>query len=101
MSRYKIQPIEFAGLKTIPLEARGGKVRVEDFAAPYRKGGGIGALLDSLPKILAGESFRAVVDALGKARASGKSIIWGLGGHVVKCGLAPVLIDLMERRYAT
>jgi hypothetical protein len=101
MSRYKIQPIDFAGLKTVPLEARGGKVRIEDFAAPYRKGGGIGAWLDSLPKILAGESFRAVVDALGKARAGGKSIIWGLGGHVVKCGLAPVLIDLMERRYAT
>jgi hypothetical protein len=101
MSRYKIQPIDFTRLKTISLAARGGKVRVEDFAVPYQKGGGIGGWLDSLPKILAGESFRAVVDALGKARASGKSIIWGLGGHVIKCGLAPVLIDLMERRYAT
>jgi hypothetical protein len=67
MSRYKVQPIDFTGLKTIPLAARGGKVRVEDFATPYRKGGGIGGWLDSLPKILAGESFRAVVDALGKA----------------------------------
>jgi hypothetical protein len=101
MSRYKVQPIDFAGLKTISLAARGGKVRVEDFATPYTKGGGIGAWLDSLPKILAGESFRAVVDALGKARGNGKPIIWGLGGHVVKCGLAPVLIDLMERRFAT
>jgi hypothetical protein len=101
MSRYKVQPIDFAGLKTISLAARGGKVRVADFAAPYQKGTGIGGLLDSLPTILAGESFRAVVDALWKARASGKSIVWGLGGHVIKCGLAPVLIDLMERRYAT
>jgi hypothetical protein len=101
MSRYKIQPIDFAGLKTISLAARGGKVRVEDFALPYQKGGGIGGWLDSLPKILAGESFRAVVDALGKARANGKAIVWGMGGHVIKCGLAPVLIDLMERRYAT
>jgi len=42
MSRYKIQPIDFAGLKTISLAARGGKVRVEDFAAPYQKGSGIG-----------------------------------------------------------
>jgi hypothetical protein len=101
MSKYKIQPIDFTGLKTIPLAARGGKVRVEDFAAPYQKGSGIGGWLTSLPKILAGESFRAVVDALIGARVAGKPIIWGMGGHVIKCGLAPVLIDLMERKYAT
>jgi hypothetical protein len=101
MSKYKIQPIDFAGLKTIPLAARGGKVRVEDFAGPYQKGSGIGGWLNSLPKILAGESFRAVVDALIRARTAGKPIIWGMGGHVIKCGLAPVLIDLMERGYAT
>ena len=35
------------------------------------------------------------------ARASGKQIIWGMGGHVIKCGLAPVLLDLMQRGYAT
>ncbi|HLM98430.1 MAG TPA: hypothetical protein VK335_04070 [Bryobacteraceae bacterium] len=101
MSKYKIQPIDFTGLKTIPLAARGGKVRVEDFASPYKKGSGLGGWLDSLPKILAGESFRSVLDALGQARVALKPIIWGMGGHVVKCGLAPVLIDLMERRYAT
>ncbi len=101
MSKYKIQPIDFAGLKTIPLAARGGKVRVEDFAASYTQGSGLRGWLNSLPKILAGESFRAVVEALGKARAADKAVIWGMGGHVIKCGLAPVLIDLMARRYAT
>jgi hypothetical protein len=101
MSKYTVQPIDFTGLKTIPLAARGGKVRVEDFAAPYQKGSGLGGWLTSLPKILAGGSFRTVVDALIRARAAGKPIIWGMGGHVIKCGLAPVLIDLMERRYAT
>ena len=101
MSKYKIQAIDFTSLKTVPLAARGGKVRVEDFAVPYAKGRGIGGWLDSLPKLLAGESFRAIVDALGKARAAGKPVIWGMGGHVIKCGLAPVLIDLMERQYAT
>ena len=101
MSKYDIRPIDFTRLKTIPLAARGGKVRVEDFAAPYIKGSGIQGWLDSLPRILAGESFRAVVNALGKARADGKPVVWGMGGHVIKCGLAPLLIDLMERRYAT
>jgi hypothetical protein len=93
--------MDFAGLKTVPLQARGGKVRVADFAAVYRKGSGIPGWLDSLPRILAGDSFRAVVSAIAAARARKRAIIWGLGGHVIKCGLAPVLIDLMRRGYAT
>jgi hypothetical protein len=101
MSRYSQKPLDFAGLHTVGLQERGGKVKAADFATPYRKGSGIGGWLDSLPHILAGDSFRAVVDALVAARARKRAIVWGLGGHVIKCGLAPVLIDLMERGYAT
>ena len=101
MSKYAKRPIDFAGLKTVSLRERGGKVKVANFAAPYRKGSGIPGLLDGLPRILAGDSFRAVVDAVSVARDKRRGIIWGLGGHVIKCGLAPVLIDLMRRGYAT
>ena len=101
MSKYPVGPIDLSGLKTVPLQARGGKVCVDDFAAVYRKGAGLAGWLDSLPRILAGESLRAVVASLAAARARGRAIIWGLGGHVIKCGLAPVLIDLMQRGYAT
>jgi len=101
MSKYPQQPLDLSGIKTVPIEARGGKVRVEDFARPYSTGSGITALLDSLPHILAADSFRAVVDALANARSRKKMILWGIGGHVIKCGLAPVLIDLMRRGYAT
>ncbi|MBZ5592682.1 MAG: hypothetical protein LAP39_10635 [Acidobacteriia bacterium] len=101
MSKYDIRPIDFTPLKTVPLAGRGGKVRVEDFAAPYTKGDGVRGWLGSLPKILAADAFRSVLEALQKARASRKPILWGLGGHVIKCGLAPVLTDLMERGYAT
>lgn len=100
MSKYAYEPLSFAGLKTVPIQARGGKVRVEHFAKPYA-GGGISGLFDSLPHILAADSLRSVVDALVNARARKKMILWGLGGHVIKCGLAPVLIDLMRRGYAT
>ena len=100
MSKYAHQPLSFQGLKTVAIQARGGKVRVEHFGKPYT-GGGIGALLDSLPHILAADSLRSVVDALANARARKKMILWGLGGHVIKCGLAPILIDLMRRGYAT
>jgi len=101
MSKYAQEPMSFSGLKTIPIQARAGKVRVEHFAKPYAAGGSISTWLDSLPHILAADSLRSVVAALVEARARKKMIIWGLGGHVIKCGLAPILIDLMRRGYAT
>ncbi len=101
MSRYSERPLSFEGLKTVPIETRGGKVRVEDFARPYRKGEGISGWLDSLPKILAGVEFRAVIDALRRARERKRALLWGMGGHVVKCGLAGVLLDLMARGWVT
>ena len=76
-------------------------MKAADFAIPYRKGLGLPGWLSSLPHILAGDQFRAVVDAVAAARDQKRAIIWGLGGHVIKCGLAPVLIDLMDRGYAT
>ena len=101
MSRYNISPLDLAGLKTIPLSSRGGKVKQADFAGVYRAGSGLSGLVESLPHILAGDSLRAVVDAIAEAREKCKPVIWGLGGHVIKCGLAPVLIDLMHRGLAT
>jgi hypothetical protein len=101
MSRYAQQPLDFANLKTVSLQERGGKVTVADFAAAYQPGSGVTGLLDSLPHLLAAGSFRAVVDALARARRDRRAILWGMGGHVIKCGLAPVLLDLMRRGYAT
>lgn len=99
--RYGVGPIDLTGLKTIPLGARGGKVKQADFARVYTKGAGVGGFLDSLPHILAADTLRNVVDAIFAARAKGKPVIWGMGGHVIKCGLAPVLIDLMHSGFAT
>ncbi|MGH9658976.1 MAG: hypothetical protein ACRD96_10565 [Bryobacteraceae bacterium] len=101
MSKYSIEPLDLSRLRTVSLRERGGKVKADDFARPYRAGAGFAAWVDSLPRILAGNSFRAAVDSLARARAAGKPIVWGLGGHVIKCGLAPVLADLAARGYAT
>jgi hypothetical protein len=101
MSRYSRQPLEFTGLHTVGLRERGGKVRTADFARAYAKGSGMSAWFDSLPRILASADLRKVAEAIVAARARKRAIIWGLGGHVIKCGLAPVLIDLMRRGYAT
>jgi len=101
MSRYTEQPLSFESLKTVPIAERGGKVRVEHFAQPYAKGGGVGALLDSLPRLLAADALRDVIAALQNARARKRAMLWGLGGHVIKCGLADVLTDLARRGWVS
>jgi hypothetical protein len=101
MSKYNIQPIDFTGLRTVSLKDRGGKVKMQDFASPYTKGGGVLAWLQSLPRLLAADSFRLVAETLLHAREAQKPVIWGIGGHVIKCGLAAILADLMQRGYAT
>jgi hypothetical protein len=101
MSKYAEEPLSFESLKTVPIGERGGKVQIEHFAPPYQKGDGVAGLLDSLPKLLAADAFRGVVDALRRAKAQKCAILWGIGGHVVKCGLAGVLLDLMRRGWVT
>jgi len=98
---YGVPPIDLSGLKTISLAERGGKVKQADCARVYQPGSGVTGLLESLPHILAGDTLRAVVEAIAAARAKRKPVIWGMGAHVIKCGLAPVLIDLMRRGFAT
>ena len=101
MSRYLDQPLDFTRLATIPIAERGGKVRIEHMAAPATPALRPRDWLARLPRILAADSLRDVVEALERARANKRAILWGIGGHVVKCGLAPVLIDLMDRSWLT
>jgi len=98
-SIYDAEPLDLSRIATYPLALRPGKVEVKDFARPHRRGGGIRDWLDSLPHILAAENFRRVVRAVAGARRRGRPVLWGIGGHVIKVGLAPVLIDLMRRGY--
>lgn len=100
-SVYRLSPLELDGVRTYPLRSRKSKVSVREFASVPRDGASVADWLESLPRILAGNDFRAVVEALHRARRKRKPIIWGLGGHVIKVGLAPVLIDLMRRGYLT
>ncbi len=94
----KPAPMDLTGLRTISLHDRPGKVAIADFASPWQPGRKLTSLF---PPLLAANSFRAVVDAIAQAKAKNKPILWGMGGHVIKCGLAPVLIDLMQRGFAT
>ena len=101
MTAYRIRPLPLDRVKTYPLQSRPSKVSVKDFARVVKPGASVAAWVNSLPKILAGNDFRAVIAALERARAKRRPILWGLGGHVIKVGLGQVLIDLMKRGYIT
>lgn len=101
MSKYKQEPLEFDRLTTVPIAERGGKVRLEHMGGVHRRGDSATAWLEKLPKLLAADSLRGVVAAMLAARRQQRAMLWGLGGHVIKCGLAPVLTDLMDRGYVS
>lgn len=99
--KFPYEEFDLSGVKTYPLASRTSKANARDFATPYVPASGLAAWLESLPDILAAADFKAVVAALRRARADGRGILWGLGAHVVKTGLSPVLIDLMERGWVS
>ena len=99
--KFDYQDFDLAEVKTYPLKSRKSKARAEDFASVASRGSTVGAFVDSLPNLLAAADFKAIVKALQLARDREGGIVWGLGAHVVKTGLGPVLIDLMERGYVS
>src|SRR6201984_2216309 len=101
MSIYSIQPITLGGVHTNPLASRKSKVSVRDFAKPLAANSALTKFLDSLPNILAAEDLRNLLSAIHAARKQGRAILWGIGGHVIKVGLGPVLIDLMKRGFVS
>ncbi len=101
MSIYGISPQSLERIRTCALAQRKSKVTVRDFARPAGRGASLRQLLATMPRILAAEDLRAVVRATQAARARRKPVLWGIGGHVIKVGLAPVLIDLMRRGYVS
>ncbi|CAN5530963.1 hypothetical protein BH10ACI3_BH10ACI3_03860 [soil metagenome] len=102
MSIYEhLKPVDLSEIQTYELASRPSKVTVETFAKPLGKGDTVRDFLQKLPDILAVRSLRALAEQIRRARDLGKPIIWGLGGHVIKTGLTPILIDLMEKGYVT
>ncbi len=92
-----------ARVRTISVGTRPNKVRAEEFAVPAGEPGErtMAAFLESLPDILVARDFLAVVQAVVEARRTGRGVLLMLGGHVVKTGLARVLIDLVARGVVT
>ena len=99
--RPSSKPLALDEISTYPLSRRRSKVTLRQLARPHRPGARFSAFLDGLPAVLAGETLRALRDEMVRARSRRRPIVWGLGAHVLKVGLSPVLIDLMERGFVS
>ena len=93
----EITPISLEKVKSYPLEDRLSKVNADSFGKSWTPGGSITQWLESLPKILAGNDLRQVVDSIVRAAASDKTIILAMGAHPIKVGLNPIILDMMDR----
>ncbi len=96
-----LEPIDLAEIRTYDLASRPSKVSVDDLAVPLGEGDTIREFFAKLPNVLAVKSLRSLVEQMNRARELSAPIIWGIGGHVVKTGLAPIMIDLMDRGFVT
>lgn len=89
--------INLTKIKTYSLRNRKSKVNFGDFASIYKKGNSFGRFYRSLPDILKVKDFRKVVEAVIQAKSKKKPVIFMMGAHVIKCGLSPIVIDLINK----
>lgn len=98
---FPYEEFDLSAVRTYPLDSRRSKATIEDFARPVAPRATFKEWFDALPAILGAQDVRRVVDAIVGARQSGAGIIWGIGAHVIKTGVSPILIDLMRRGYVS
>jgi hypothetical protein len=98
---FSYEDFDLSAVRTYPLAARRSKARAADFAKAMMPGVSFKTWLDSLPAILGAADVRRVVQAMVAARKRDAGIVWGVGAHVIKTGVSPVLIDLMKRGYVS
>lgn len=101
MSIYEdgLRPLSLAEVNTYSLRDRPSKVTIADFAQPLAPDSSLADFFNTLPNILAVSSLREIAARIRRARELNKPIIWGIGGHVIKTGLAKIIIDLMNRGF--
>ena len=95
------EEFDLSRIRTYPLASRVSKARIEDFGRPVTANVSFRQWFDSLPAMLGARDIRRVANAIVEAKQRKSGIVWGLGAHVIKTGVSPVLIDLMERGYVS
>lgn len=95
--KRRLPRIDRSLVTTVSARARPSRVRSADEARPHQRGASLSDFLAGLPGLLGAADLRAVIDAAARAAQRDKLLLWGFGAHLIKVGLAPVMVDLMER----
>jgi hypothetical protein len=98
---FPYDEFDVSGVNTYPLSSRSSKARAEDFGRPVAPGGSFADWLASLPAFLGAHDLKRAASAVAAAKKGGRGVIWGIGAHVIKTGVSPILIDLMQRGYVS
>jgi deoxyhypusine synthase len=93
--------IDRSRVRTVPARRRPSKVKRRYEATPHEKGASLADFLDNLPQILGARDLRDAIAAAARAKRRGRPILWGFGAHVIKVGLAPIVVDLLERGFVS
>ncbi|MCX8012180.1 MAG: deoxyhypusine synthase family protein, partial [Desulfobacterota bacterium] len=92
----KLKPLSFGEIKTVSLKDRDSKVNINQFGKRYLRGATLAKFLEDLPQILGAKDLREIIERIVKAKKENHTIILGMGAHVIKVGLSPLIIQLME-----
>lgn len=98
---FPYEEFDVSGVRTYPLRSRKSKANAQDFGRSVQRGASFKTWLDSLPAMLGAADIRRAAAAIVTAKKRNAGVVWGIGAHVIKTGLSPVLIDLMERGYVS
>ena len=95
MSAFK--ELDLSGIKGISISSRKSKVRREQSGEPLGPEGTVEQFLDGLPDVLGAADLMELATRIASSRKSGRPVMWMIGGHVIKCGVTPYIVDLMRR----
>ena len=96
---FPYDEFDLSAVRTYPLAERASKSRSEDFGRPFAPGGNFADWLASLPAFLGARDLKTAAAAIAAAKRGGRGVVWGIGAHVIKTGVSPILIDLMDRGF--
>jgi len=95
--KKKFKPVDLSGVKTCSIKDRRSKVSIDDIGRPVKAGMSFNEFISALPGILAAADIREVAASVAASYKNGNVVALGMGAHVIKVGLGPLIIDFMER----
>jgi hypothetical protein len=101
VSRRPPPPLDLSRARGLPLASRANRCRVEDFREPAPEDASAAQLLDSLPDFLGARALRELAACIAASHRRGAHVVAAMGGHVVKVGCGPLIVDLLERGILT